>query len=114
MTANLAKVQDLLGERVGRDVNLISITVDPEIDTPQAMKKYAEQYKAKPGWFFLTGKKENVDWVLYKLGGYVEDKGDHSTIVIIGSEATGRWMKLFAMTRPAEIADAVVGMIEQK
>src|SRR5262249_6798402 len=85
MTANLAKVQEQLGDHLGRDVNIISITVDPIIDTPDAMKKYADQYKAKPGWYFLTGKKENVDWVLYKLGGYVEDKGDHSTIVIIGN-----------------------------
>jgi protein SCO1/2 len=114
MTANLVKVQDYLGDHLGRDVNIISITVDPAVDTPDALKKYAEQYKTKPGWFFLTGKKENVDWVLYKLGGYVEDKTDHSTLVIIGNEATGRWAKLFAMTRPAQIADAVVAMIEKK
>jgi protein SCO1/2 len=114
MTANLVKVQDYLGDRLGRDVNIISITVDPAVDTPDALKKYSEQYKTKPGWFFLTGKKENVDWVLYKLGGYVEDKTDHSTLVIIGNEATGRWAKLFAMTRPPQIADAVVAMIEKK
>jgi cytochrome oxidase Cu insertion factor (SCO1/SenC/PrrC family) len=113
MTANLVKVQDYLGDRLGRDVNIVSITVDPAVDTPAALKKYAEQYKTKPGWFFLTGKKENVDWVLYKLGGYVEEKTDHSTLLIIGNEATGRWTKLFAMTRPAQIADAVVAMIEK-
>jgi protein SCO1/2 len=114
MTANLVKVQDYLGDRLGRDVNIISITVDPAVDSPDALKKYAEQYKTKPGWFFLTGKKESVDWVLYKLGGYIEDKTDHSTLVIIGNEATGRWAKIFAMTRPAQIADAAVAMIEKK
>jgi len=114
MTANLAKVQDYLGDRLGRDVNFISITVDPSVDTPDALKKYSQQYKTKPGWFFLTGKKENVDWVLYKLGGYVEDKTDHSTLVILGNEATGRWAKLFAMTRPEKIADAIVAMLEEK
>ena len=114
MTANLVRVQDYLGDRLGRDVNMISITVDPAEDTVQALKKYSEQYKTKPGWFFLTGKKENVDWVLYKLGGYVEDKGDHSTLVIIGNESTGRWSKLFAMTRPAQIADAIVALIDEK
>jgi protein SCO1/2 len=119
MTANLVKVQEYLGgrlgrERLSREVNFISITVDPMVDTPEALKKYAEQYKVKPGWFFLTGKKENVDWVLYKLGGYVEDKTDHSTLVIIGNEATGQWLKLFAMSRPDQIGDAVVGIMEDK
>jgi len=114
MTANLVKVQDYLGERLGRDVNMISITVDPEVDTVQALKRYSEQYKTRAGWFFLTGKKEDVNWVLYKLGGYVEDKGDHSTLVVIGNEATGRWSKVFAMTPPARIADAVVALIEDK
>jgi cytochrome oxidase Cu insertion factor (SCO1/SenC/PrrC family) len=114
MTANLAKVQEYLGDRVGRDVNIASITVDPAVDTPDVLKKYAANYKARPGWYFLTGKKENVDWVLYKLGGYVENKAEHSTFLIIGDEATGQWMKLFAMSKPAVIADAVMKMIRTK
>jgi len=114
MTANLAKVQEYLGDHVGRDVNIVSITVDPAVDTPEALKKYAGNYKAKPGWYFLTGKKENLDWVLYKLGGYVENKGDHNTFLIIGNEATGQWMRLFAMSKPTVIADAVMKMVPAK
>jgi protein SCO1 len=114
MTANLAKVQEYLGDRVGRDVNMASITVDPAIDTPDVLKRYAANYKPKTGWYFLTGKKENVDWVLYKLGGYVENKGDHNTFLIIGNEATGQWMKLFAMSKPAVIADAIMKMLSPK
>ena len=114
MTANLAKVQKYLGEHMGREVNFISLTVDPAVDTPEALKKYADQFHVGNGWYFLTGKKENVDWVLYKLGGYVEDKGDHSTLLIIGNEATGQWMKMFAMSKPEEIANAVLEMISQK
>ncbi|HEX5734002.1 MAG TPA: SCO family protein [Blastocatellia bacterium] len=108
MTANLAKVQDYLGDRVGRDVNMITISVDPTIDTPAQMKKYADKFKVKPGWYFLTGKKENVDQVLYKLGGYVEDKLQHSSILIVGNVGTGEFMKMFAMANPSEIADHVL------
>ena len=57
---NLVRIQELLGDRSGRDVSLISISVDPEDDTPEVLKAYGEKYGAKPGWTFLTGKKENV------------------------------------------------------
>lgn len=114
MTANLAKVQRYLGERVGRDINMISISVDPETDTTAVLKHYAETFKAQPGWFFLTGKKENVDWILYKLGGYVEDRNEHSTVVILGNEATGEWVKMPAMAGPTEIADAAIKLAGSK
>jgi cytochrome oxidase Cu insertion factor (SCO1/SenC/PrrC family) len=114
MTANLAKVQGLLSDHVGKEVVMISISVDPVTDTPQALKKYAEHFKAQPGWYFLTGKKENVDWVLYKLGGYVEDKQKHTSVLIIGNEATGEWMKVHAMAEPTEIASAVTKLLDSK
>jgi hypothetical protein len=72
------------------------------------MKKFADKFKFKPGWYFLTGKKENIDQVLYKLGGYVEDKNDHSGLVLIGNVETGEWMKVNAMAKPSEIADAAL------
>jgi cytochrome oxidase Cu insertion factor (SCO1/SenC/PrrC family) len=112
MTANLAKVQSYLGERVGREVVIISISVDPAADTPVTLKKYADGFKARPGWYFLTGKKENVDWALYKLGGYVEDKMQHSGLVIIGNETTGEWVKTSAMRSPAQIAEAVLVLLK--
>jgi cytochrome oxidase Cu insertion factor (SCO1/SenC/PrrC family) len=114
MTSNLLKVQEYLGERVGAGVNIISISVDPAVDTPEALKKYANNYKVKPGWYFLTGKKEDVDSVLRKVGGFVKDKNDHTSLLIIGNVETGQWMKMFAMSRPAEIADAVIKLADSK
>jgi cytochrome oxidase Cu insertion factor (SCO1/SenC/PrrC family) len=112
MTANLAKVQSYLGDRVGRDVRIVSISVDPTVDTPEKLKKYAEGFHAGPGWYFLTGKKENVDWVLYKLGGYVEDKMQHSATLVIGNEATGEWVKTAALRNPSQIAEAVIELLK--
>ena len=89
MNRNMEKIQEVLGDRVGRDVFLVSMTVDPETDTPARIKDYARKFHAGPGWIFLTGKKENLDWALYKLGQYVEQKDDHKTIFIIGNEPTG-------------------------
>jgi cytochrome oxidase Cu insertion factor (SCO1/SenC/PrrC family) len=110
MTANLIKVQEYLGDRVGKDINMITISVDPLVDTPDELKKYAEKFKVKPGWYFLTGKKQDVDQVLYKLGGYVDDKTKHTNTLIIGNVETGEWVKAFALAKPAEIADAVTKM----
>lgn len=114
MTANMAKVQQYLGDHVGKEVRMLSISVDPTTDTPAVLKKYADSFKAKPGWYFLTGKKENVDWVLYKLGNYVEDKNEHGLALLIGNEATGEWIKVHAMSNPSEIASAVTKLLAAK
>jgi protein SCO1/2 len=114
MTANLARVQGYLAEHMEKEVVMISISVDPDTDTPDVLKKYAAKFKAKPGWFFLTGDKRNVDWVLYKLGGYVEEKQQHTSLLIIGNEATGEWLKVNAMGAPADIASLVTKLLGSK
>jgi protein SCO1 len=107
MSRNLEKVHAALGERLGKDVFIVSISVDPETDTPPRLKEYAQRFHAKPGWTFLTGKKENVDWALYKVGQYVEAKDDHTTIIVIGNETTGLWKKALGMAK----ADDLIGIV---
>lgn len=114
MNRNMQKIQEAFGDRVGRDVFLVSITVDPAVDTPEKMKQYAQNFHAGPGWMFLTGKKENLDWALYKLGQYVESKDDHKTILIVGNETTGLWKKAFAMANVAELVQVVESVANDK
>lgn len=114
MNRNMEKIQEALGDRVGKDVFLVSITVDPEVDTPARMKDYAQKFHAGKGWIFLTGKKENLDWALYKLGQYVERKDDHKTIFIIGNEPTGLWKKAFGMANVAELVQVVESVVNDK
>jgi len=114
MNRNMEKIQEALGDRVGRDVFLVSMTVDPETDTPARMKEYAKKFHAGPGWLFLTGKKENLDWALYKLGQYVENKDDHQTVLIIGNEPTGLWKKAFGMANVAELVQVVESVVNDK
>ena len=108
MNATMRKIQQALGSRVGKEIYLISITVDPVNDTPERLKEYAAKFHAEPGWYFVTGKPENVNLALEKLGQYVPDKNDHSTVMIIGNEATGLWKKAFALSP----ASALVTIIE--
>lgn len=92
-TAKMAEVQRLLGDRVGRDVFMYSVTLDPETDTPSVMKSYATTFKAGPGWLFLTGKRADIDQIRYKLGERNE-KETHANTVRVGDVASGQWMRL--------------------
>jgi protein SCO1/2 len=114
MNRNLEMVQEALGERLGKDVFIVSISVDPATDTPERLKAYAQKFHARPGWLFLTGKKENVDWALYKVGQYVEAKDDHTTGIIIGNEATGLWKKAFGMAKATELVAVVQSVVNDK
>ena len=114
MNRNFEKVQEALGDRVGKDAFLVSISVDPTTDTPPRLKEYSARFHARPGWIFLTGKKENVDWALYKLGQYVEARDDHTTIIIIGNEPKGLWKKAFGLAKPDELVKIVEDVINDR
>jgi protein SCO1/2 len=110
-TARLRQVQDLLGDRMGKDVFFISISIDPENDTPEVLKAYAAKFNVGPGWTWLTGKQKDVDLLRTRLGLYMPpinpDKPneiDHDIAVVIGNQATGRWMKASPMENPEVLA----------
>ena len=111
---NLERVQEALGERLGKDAFLVSVSVDPETDTPGRLKEYSRRFHARPGWIFLTGKKENVDWALYKLGQYVESKDNHTNIIIIGNEPKGLWKKAFGLAKADELIKIVEDVISDR
>jgi len=114
MNRNLEKVQAAFKERMGKDLYIVSISVDPTVDTPQALKEYAKKLNATPGRLFLTGKKENVDWALYKLGQYVEQREQHTNIFIIGNESTGLWKKAFGLAQSDELVKIVETVLNDK
>jgi len=114
LNRNLEKVQQSLGDRLGKDVYIISISVDPIVDTPANLKEYAKRLHARPGWFFLTGSKENVDFALKKLGQFVSDKQDHLNIFIIGNERTGLWKKAFGLAQSDELVKVVESVLTDK
>jgi protein SCO1/2 len=114
LNQNLAKVQEALGDRLGKDVYIISISVDPTVDTPPNLKQYAKKLQARPGWFFLTGSKENVDFALKKIGQYVDDKQDHLNIFIIGNERTGLWKKAFGLAKSEELVKVVESVVNDQ
>ena len=114
MNRNLEKVQEALGERLGKDLYIISITVDPTVDTPASLKEYAKKMNAKPGWHFITGTKENVEFALRKLGQYVDNKENHTNLIIIGNERTGLWKKAFGLAKSDELNKVVESVLNDQ
>jgi len=114
LNQNLAKVQEALGDRLGKDVYILSISVDPTVDTPPNLNAYAKKLHARPGWYFLTGAKENVDFALKKIGQFVDDKQDHLNIFIIGNERTGLWKKAFGLAKSEELVKVVESVINDQ
>lgn len=112
-TANLVRVQELLGERVGRDVFMYSITLQPEVDTPSDLRKYAELFKVRPGWLFLTGKPGDIQRVRTRLGFSDPDpKVDrkifsHTGVMRIGNDNYERWSMSPAMAAPEQIVATI-------
>ena len=108
-TAQLVRVQKIMGDRLGKDVFFYSISIDPEHDTPKVLKEYKERFKAN--WTFLTGKESDIILLRKKLGLYVEEIQDgsnnHNVNLIIGNQTTGRWMKRSPFENPHVLADQI-------
>lgn len=111
--AVLSRVQSMLGEHLGKDAFIVSISVDPEKDTPEKVKEYAKVFDAKKGWIYLTGKKENVDWVTYKLGQYAESPEAHSLIYLLGNLKTGHWLKVSKDAKAETLANQILSLVEE-
>jgi protein SCO1/2 len=111
MTKTFQSVQEKFGDRIGRDVFLISITVDPANDTQEALKKYAAEWKARSGWLFLTGSKEEVFAALNKFGLSAEERETHKNLILVGNDRTGLWKKLFGLAKSDEITASIESVV---
>jgi len=112
-TAKLAGVQRRLGERVGDDVSLVTITLDPDHDTQERLAEYASTHGAGPGWTFLTGSRPDLDAIRRHLGFWDPDpavdadRTQHAAKVLIGDDRTGRWVSVPGYSRVEELLEAV-------
>ena len=114
MSKSFAALQSRFADRLGRDLVLVSITVDPEHDTPAKLHAYAKKWQARRGWYFLTGSKANVDAALKKLGQYVEEPSAHMNVIVIGNERTGLWKKAFGLAPSDELAKVVESVLNDR
>ena len=108
LAATFARVQKEMGGKVGKDVHLISISVDPLTDTPERLKAWGAKFKAGAGWTFVTGNKQEMDTLLNALGAYVSKREDHTPSVIVGNDLKSVWTRTYGLAK----ASQMVALIE--
>lgn len=117
LAATFARLQKEMGDRIGKDVHLISISVDPVTDTPERLKAWGAKFKAGPGWTFVTGDKEEMDKLLNALGAAVAKREDHSPALIIGNDAKGVWTRTYGLAKINQIMgvidDVIAGKVQE-
>lgn len=113
-SAMFAELQSQLGDRLGSEVALVTITVDPVRDTPAQLKAYAAKFQAKPGWTWLTGSPVAVNDVLKGLGAYAADFTQHPLMTLVGDGATGQWTRFSGLPEPKRLAEHVRKLAQQR
>lgn len=109
----LAQVAKLLGARLGKDVVIVSVSVDPENDTPARMKDWTEKFHTGPGWTLLSGNRTDVDTLMKSLGLFVELRQRHQSFLMIGSTATG-WVRISSWTPSEKLARLAESMVSAR
>jgi len=106
-----AMVQKMLGAKTdlgadfAKDMRYVSISIDPERDTPAELRRFAQRMGAvDPQWVYLTGSRDNIDLIVNKLGAYTGEVENHSTVMIAGNVKADRWRKLSPAVSPKGIA----------
>ena len=110
LSAGFANLQNKLGP-ASQNVRLISITIDPENDSPKILKDYLKRYRAKPGWDFLTGSRADIDAVMKGFNAYIPDKMSHYPLNLIRSPKDGSWVRLFGILSSREFMEEYQGVV---
>ena len=106
MTHKLSLVRDRMEGQIGDALRFVSLSIDPTRDTPAAMKEFAKSHHADhDGWVFLTGKPENLEYIIKRLGQYTDDIEAHSTMMLAGNVNAAHWIKILPHEQPPAIAE---------
>jgi len=114
MTQRLIQTRELLVDAVKDDIWFVSISIDPERDTPEAMKAFAEKQGAdETRWMWLTGTKQNLEFIVKRLGQYTDEIEAHSTLMLAANTRTRHWTRVMPMVPPAGIAEQMRALAEE-
>jgi protein SCO1/2 len=113
LTATFRRVQVELEKSQG-NTKLISISVDPAIDTPERLRDFADKFKAGPGWTFVTGGKSEIDTLLRQLGVGVGNKNDHTSTILIGNDPANVWTRTYGLSSPSALIKIITDTSQRK
>ncbi len=101
LSAGYASLQQRLGPETAK-VHLVSISIDPENDTPAVLKDYLQRYRSKPGWDFLTGSRRDIDRVMKAFDAYIPNKMSHYAVTFIRMPKEDSWIRINGMMSTSE------------
>jgi protein SCO1 len=107
VSALFKDLQGKLGAELGKNIALVSVSVDPLRDTPRRLKEYAAKYEAGAGWTWITGPKPQVDEVLKSFGAYTSNYAEHPALVMVGDGRNGKWVRFFGFPSPDQVIAAI-------
>ena len=113
MGATFSRLQERLGDRLGDEVALISVSVDPDTDTPARLKEWGERFGAGPGWTLVTGQKGTVNELLRALGTYTPDAESHAPVALLADARSGTWRRAYGLTAPQKMVEVLEGFLEE-
>jgi protein SCO1 len=113
LTATFRRVQQQL-QQSSVNAQLISISVDPTVDTPERLHAFAEKFKAENGWTFVTGSSSDIDSILKEFGVAVANKNEHTPMILIGNDEVGYWTRTYGLSSPAAIVKLISDAADRK
>jgi len=113
MSATFAAAQTRLGPE-SEKVRLVSVSIDPEHDTPERLREYARRFKAGPRWLFLTGEAEDIVSVRKAFDAYPGDnKMRHQPLTFIRLAPERPWLRLDGLTSAAQLVGEYERLTQQ-
>jgi cytochrome oxidase Cu insertion factor (SCO1/SenC/PrrC family) len=114
MTRNLTMIRDMLREDERRNIQFISISIDPLRDTPSAMKEFAQKHDADiDGWLWLTGQPDDVNYITKRLGSYTDDPELHTTTLLAANVPNAHWTKIEPNVPPNGVVARLRLLVEE-
>lgn len=110
LSAGFAHFQSKLGEN-SESVQMLSISIDPDNDTPDIMNAYLKRYGAKPGWDILTGQRDRVIHVLQEFDAYVSNKMDHYPLIIMRAPGSDKWVRIYGLLSASDLTREYLEML---
>ena len=113
LTATFRRVQQQLAQQ-SSSAQLISVSVDPAVDTPERLRDFAAKFKAEPGWAFVTGNTSDINSLLQQLGVSVTNKNDHTPMILIGNDEAGYWTRAYGLSSPTSLVKLITEAANRK
>jgi protein SCO1 len=111
MGANFVGLKRLMSDKVkSSELVMLSISIDPQTDTPERLKAWSKKFDAGPGWTLVTGKRQEVFELLKRLGVYSAVKEEHAPLVLLGKEGTDNWIRTNGLSDPKQLAKILNGL----